>query len=501
MKEHSFLAFDLGATSGRSIVGTLKDGKLQMQELTRFPNGPVRSLDKDNRIDENDPHLYWDVLTLSTDVSAGFRACADAKITPSSVGIDSWGVDFGLFGKSGKLLTLPYSYRDPYTNGMPEKFFELVPRREVYNATGIQVMSFNSLYQLFALKQSSPTLIEATHSLLFIPDMLAYVLTKKQRNEFTLATTSQLFNPRTMAWEEKLFGALGIPVDIMQPIVMPGEVIGDIKDRNTLLTGIAPIPVVAVGTHDTASAVFAVPSPDKNFAYLSSGTWSLMGIECDEPIISDRSYQLNFTNEGGVGGSTRFLKNITGMWLLERCKAEWASRREYAYPEMVDMAKAEQPFRFFVDPDAPEFANPLSMTEAIAAHCAGKGQPAPVSDAEFVRCIFDSLAMKYRYTLDMLKGFAPHPIARLHVIGGGAKNALLNQLTANAIGLPVVAGPSEATAIGNIMVQAMAAGCVKSADEAREVIRASVQPETYTPQDSDAWSKAFEKLTQQNFYG
>jgi rhamnulokinase len=490
MKQHTFLAFDLGATSGRSIAGTLANGKLQMQELARFANGPV----------ERDGYFYWNIHALWEDFCKGFDACVSAKITPTSMGIDTWGVDFGLFGRQDEALSLPHAYRDPYTNGMPEKFFERVPRREVYDATGIQVMNFNSLYQLLALKQTNPSLMEAACSLLFIPDMLMYLLTKEMRNEFTIASTSQLLNPRTRTWEKKLFDALEVSPDIMPPLIMPGEVAGNIKSRSVLTKGFPGIPVVAVGTHDTASAVFAVPAPDKNFAYLSSGTWSLMGIECNEPIITDESYRLNFTNEGGVGGAIRFLKNITGMWLLERCKAEWACRRDYCYDELVSMANAEQPFRFFVDPDAPEFANPASMTQAIAGHCTGKGQPAPASDAEFVRCIFDSLAMKYRYTLDMLKGFAAHPIERLHVIGGGAKNALLNQLTANAIGLPVVAGPAEATAIGNIMVQAMAAGCVASVDEARELIRASVHPETYEPKDTEAWEKAFEKLMRQNFY-
>lgn len=491
MKQHTFLAFDLGATSGRCIIGTLADGKLQIQELTRFPNGPV----------EKDEHFYWDIHSLWSYLCEGFAASLRAQITPTSVGIDTWGVDFGLFDKNGKILNLPHAYRDPYTNGMPEKFFERVPRSEVYDATGIQVMNFNSLYQLFALQQAESWVLKEAHSLLFIPDILAYLLTKKMRNEFTISSTSQLLNPRTKTWEKSLFGALEISPDLMQPLILPGEVIGSIESQALPeAKGFSGIPVVAVGTHDTASAVFAVPSPDRNFAYLSSGTWSLMGIESREPIITDESYRQNFTNEGGVGGSFRFLKNITGMWLLERCKAEWASRKDYSYAELVDMANAEQPFRFFVDPDAPEFANPKSMTQAIADHCTGRGQAAPVSDAAFVRCIFDSLAMKYRYTLDKLKGFASHPIERLHVIGGGAKNALLNQLTANAIGLPVVAGPSEATAIGNIMVQAMAAGCVKSVDEAREVIRASVQPEVYEPKDADVWEKAFEKLVQQSFY-
>lgn len=491
MNPHTFLAFDLGATSGRSITGTLANGKLQVQELTRFPNGPVAKGE----------HFHWDIHSLWASLCDGFGACLRAQIAPASVGIDTWGVDFGLFGKDGNILNLPHAYRDPYTNGMPEKFFERVPRREVYDATGIQVMNFNSLYQLFALQQAGSPMLKEAHSLLFIPDVLAYFLTKEMRNEFTIASTSQLLNPRTKTWEKKLFDAMNASPSLMQPLIMPGEVIGSIKSQAIPeLRNFPGIPVVAVGTHDTASAVFAVPTPDKNFAYLSSGTWSLMGIECEQPVITDESYRQNFTNEGGVGGAIRFLKNITGMWLLERCKAEWKSRRDYSYAELVEMANAEPPFRCFVDPDAPEFANPRSMTQAIADHCTGRGQAAPTTDAAFVRCIFDSLAMKYRYTLDKLKGFAQHPIERLHVIGGGAKNALLNQLTANAIGIPVVAGPSEATAIGNIMAQAMAAGCVKSVDEAREVVRASVQPEAYAPKDSDAWEKAFDKLMQQSFY-
>ncbi|MDR0688022.1 MAG: rhamnulokinase [Prevotellaceae bacterium] len=490
MNQHTFLAFDLGATSGRSVVGTLEDGKLNMRELTRFPND---ILHKSN-------HYFWNVYQFFGDIGDGFAACAKEKIVPTSVGIDTWGVDFGLFDRYDRLVSTPYAYRDLQTNGMPEKFFELIPRREVYEATGIQVMNFNSLYQLFAIMQNTPALIEESKTLLFMPDMLSYALTKRKCVEFTIASTSQLLNPRTMAWEKKLFDAVGVPADIMPPIVMPGEVLGEVKEHFILLRGellkAPPVQVVAVGSHDTASAVLAVPASDKNFAYLSSGTWSLMGIEVEEPIINDDSYSQNFTNEGGVGGTFRFLKNITGMWLLERCKAEWEQRdgKAYEYAELVSMAKAAQPFRFLVDPDAPDFANPESMAKAIVSYCTARGQAVPATDAEFVRCIFDSLAMKYRYTLDKLKKFAPHPIERLHVIGGGAKNALLNQLTANAIQLPVVAGPAEATAIGNIMVQAMAAGCVKSVDEVRAAVRGSVHLEVYEPQDSAAWDEAFGKF-------
>ncbi|MDR2937538.1 MAG: rhamnulokinase [Prevotellaceae bacterium] len=485
MAQHTFLAFDLGATSGRSILGTLENGKLHMQELTRFPNGPIQV----------GKHFHWNIFSLLENLKEGLRTCVKSGVTPTSVGIDTWGVDFGLLDKDGALLGIPYAYRDPHTNGMPEKYFaEKMPRREVYEATGIQVMNFNSIFQLFALKQNGSPLVDVAKSLLFIPDLLAYFLTGKKRCEFTFATTSQLFNPRTMQFEKKLLEAMGVSPELMQPLIMPGEEVGKLTAEVAEETGMAQIPLVAVGTHDTASAVLAVPAQGENFAYLSSGTWSLMGLESKKPIINDESYKFNYTNEGGVGGTIRFLKNITGLWLLERCKVEWAKHKDYTYPELVDMAKSEFPFRFFVDPDAPEFANPASMTKAIVAYCERTKQEAPATDAEFVRCIFDSLAMKYRYTLEKLKDFASHPIEKLHVIGGGAKNALLNQLTANAIGIPVMAGPAEATAIGNIMVQAMAAGCVKSVDEARAVIRASVQPDVYQPQDAEAWAAAFKKF-------
>jgi rhamnulokinase len=297
-----------------------------------------------------------------------------------------------------------------------------------------------------------------------------------------------------MTWERNLFDALGLPMSLMQPLVMPGEKVGVLTEQVARETGVEQIPVVAVATHDTGSAVLAVPAEDENFAYLSSGTWSLMGIESKKPIINDETYKMNFTNEGGVGGTIRFLKNITGLWLLERCKVEWAGRKEYDYPELVAMAKAEKPFRFCVNPDAPDFANPASMTKAIAEFCERTGQATPESDAEFVRCIFDSLALKYRYTLERLKKVSPHPIKKLHVIGGGAKNVLLNQLTANAAGIPVMAGPSEATAIGNIMVQAMALGAVKSVNDARAAIRASVNPDVYNPQDAREWNDAYVKF-------
>ncbi|MDR0415437.1 MAG: rhamnulokinase [Prevotellaceae bacterium] len=486
MKQNIFLAFDFGATSGRCYAGTLENGKVQMQELMRFSNDVVFAYN----------HYFWDMPSIYAEMATGFTACVNAKITPTSVGIDTWGVDFGFFNRIGHLATSAFAYRDPHTNGMPEKFFELIPRREVYEATGIQVMNINSLYQLFAIKQKEPHLFSDVRKLLFIPDILAYTLTKEMQTEFTIATTSQLFNPRTMQWEKRFFEAMGIPEELMAPIVMPGNSMGVIKEPTILRKGIPPVPVIAVGTHDTASAVAAVPASDKNFAYLSSGTWSLMGIEVKEPIINDESYSQNFTNEGGIGGTFRFLKNITGMWLLERCKAEWEARsnRKYEYGELVGMANAEQPFRFLIDPDAPDFANPEVMTKAIADYCTKRGQTPPSTEAEFVRCIFDSLAMKYRYTLDRLKKFSPHPIEKLHVIGGGAKNPLLNQLTANAIGLPVVAGPSEATAIGNVMVQAIAAGCVKSIDEARAIVRNSVQLDVYEPKDSAIWNDAFGKF-------
>ena len=485
MKNKSFLAFDLGATSGRSILGTLDNGRLQMKELTRFPN---QMLQIGN-------HFHWNIYSLFEHLKAGLVAAKNEGVEITSIGIDTWGVDFALIAKDGSILGAPYAYRDPHTVGAPDDFFKIVPREKVYDLTGIQVMNFNSLYQLFALSQANNSLLEATDKILFMPDALAYLLTGNKVVEYTIASTSQILNPRTKQFEAELLENAGVSPSILGEIVMPGHVIGTLTDDLAEESELGKVKVVAVAGHDTGSAVAAVPAINENFAYLSSGTWSLMGIEVIDPIITEQTSALNFTNEGGVEGTTRFLKNITGMWLLEQCLKEWKKEGiTYAYEKLVQLADTVPAFLSFVDPDHSTFANPTSMTKAIVDYCQITEQKVPVSHAEFVRCIFESLSLKYKSVLEILKSLAPFPIEKLHVIGGGSKNPLLNQWTANSIGIPVIAGPSEATAFGNIMIQAKAAGCVDSLQEMRQIIGESVQLDEFFPKNQEAWAGAYEKF-------
>ncbi len=482
MTKKHFLAVDLGATSGRTILGTVAGGKLEMKELTRFPN----------QILQVHNHFHWNILSLFENIKAGLAAARQEGVEITSIGIDTWGVDFALIGKDGSLMGAPYAYRDPHTAGMPEKFFEIVSREKVYDLTGIQVMNFNSLYQLFSLKQADNSILEATTEILFMPDALAYLLTGNKVVEYTIASTSQILNPRTKQFEAQLLEAAGVSPSILGEIVMPGHVVGTLTDALAEESELGKVPVIAVAGHDTASAVAAVPAENERFAYLSSGTWSLMGIEVKDAIINEETYALNFTNEGGIEGTTRFLKNITGMWLLEQCLKEWKKEGiTYAYEKLVKMTETAPAFQSIIDPDDASFANPASMTKAIVAFCEATGQKAPSNHAEFVRCIFESLSLKYKYVLGKLKSLAPFEIEKLHVIGGGSKNPLLNQWTANAIGMPVVAGPSEATAFGNIMIQAKAAGCVDSLQEMRQIIRESISLDEFYPENNSEWEVAY----------
>jgi len=469
---YHFFAFDLGATSGRSILGILQDGKIRLKELTRFPNKIIRIQNK----------YYWDLFALYESLKEGLATAASQNIRLDAIGIDTWGVDFVYIGEDGSLLGQPRSYRDPYTNGIPEEYFKLIHRKTVYDRTGIQIMNFNSLYQLYAAKCENNSSLKAAKDILFMPDALSYLLTGKKVCEYTIASTSQFLNPRTKKIEPELFEAMGINPCIVQPVVMPGTIIGNLTESVKEECNITDVPVIAVAGHDTASAVAAVPAENENFAYLSSGTWSLMGIEVKEPIITDESYRLNFTNEGGVGGAIRFLKNITGMWLLEQCRKEWEQQgTKYSYPEIVALSQSVEGFQSVIDPDYPGFSNPKSMVKAIADYCREHGQKIPQTHAGFIRCIFDSLALKYKEVLSDLQKFAPFPIEKLHVIGGGSQNKLLNQMTADATGIPVVAGPSEATAIGNVMMQAKGLGIVESLQEIREIIRNSFEQEVFYP--------------------
>ncbi len=474
MKTHHFLAFDIGATSGRAVLGTLAGVKFEMQEIHRFPNG----------IMEMHGRYYWNVYQLYAALKEGLTICARQGVHLDSIGIDTWGVDFGYIGRDGTLLGLPRAYRDPYTIGASDAYFQRVPREEVYGLTGIQVMDFNSLFQLYRAKEEGFAPLTAAESVLFMPDLLSYLLTGVQVCEYTEASTSQLLNPVTRQIENSLLEAIDISPSLFKPLVMPGTTIGTLTDALATETGIGKVPVIAVAGHDTASAVAAVPAADARFAYLSSGTWSLMGIETEEPIITAASYLHNFTNEGGIEGTTRFLKNITGMWLLEQCRKEWEREgRMYTYPDIVRMAEEAIDFGSLISPDDPAFANPSSMTGAIREACERSGLQVPNSDAEFVRCIFGSLVNRYKEVLGLLKELAPQPIERLHVIGGGSQNDLLNQWTADAIGMPVVAGPCEATAIGNCLIQAKAAGLLADRWDMRRVIAETFPLKTFEPQE------------------
>ena len=484
MKNHTFLAIDLGATSGRSVLLTLADGKIEMQELSRFPN----------QILEIQGKYYWNVYSIFQSVKEALVLCAEKNIPVESVGVDTWGVDFGYIAADGTLLGLPRAYRDPYTSGMSEEYFKLVSREEVYKLTGIQIMDFNSLFQLFAAGREQFAPLKCADRILFMPDLISYLLTGEMVCEYTDASTSQILNPVTRKFESALLAAAGVLPSLLSDPVMSGTQVGILTESISLETGVGKLPVIAVAGHDTASAIAAVPADNPHFAYLSSGTWSLMGIEVEQPIINEETYRMNFTNEGGIEGTTRFLKNITGMWLLEQCRKEWEHHgNTYTYPQLVEMAQLAVPFVSLVNPDDALFANPKSMTKAIASYCEQTRQPIPQTHAQFIRCIFESLALRYKEVLEMLRNVAPFPISKLHVIGGGSRNRLLNQFTANAIGILVIAGPSEATAIGNGLVQAKAAGLVADRWEMRKIIAASVNLETFTPEDNTLWEEAYIK--------
>lgn len=480
MAIYRFAAVDLGATSGRVILATVGDGKISLEEILRFPDPII----------EMQGHFYWDLPAIYKSVIDGLGAIAARGEKIESIGIDTWGVDFAMFGRDGAMLRLPYCYRDPHTEGAPEKFFERMPCRTLYEKTGIQIMNFNSVFQFDTLRRNGCSALEAADKILFIPDALAYLLTGNAVTEYTIASTAQMIDPRTRQWDADILGELGLAPEKFGRMVMPGDAIGTLTAEVQRLTGLGAVPVVAVASHDTGSAVAAVPAENDDFAYLSSGTWSLMGIESKEPIIDERSFAMNFTNEGGVEGTVRVLKNICGMWLLERCRAEWP---ETDYSRITAEAERAEPFRSVINPDAQCFANPASMTEAIAEYCHRTGQPVPETVGQYARCIFESLALRYRQVTEMLKTLSQHPIERLYVIGGGARNEMLNRFTADATGIPVETGSSESTAIGNVMMQAKHAGVAGSMAEMRRIIRASLtDSRRYEPADGDKWQAAYE---------
>lgn len=487
MTTGNFLAFDLGASSGRAMLGTIADQRLQLTEIHRF----------ENRMVEIDNHFYWNIFSIFDELKTGLKKCIhDFGIQPDSIAIDTWGVDFAFVDKDGMIASLPFAYRDHRTDRAMEEFFEIIPKEELYLMTGIQLMQFNSLFQLFVNHRSKTPQYEVGQALLFTPDALSYLFCGVKKNEFSIASTSQLLKPGKLAYEERLFKAMGVDQAIMQEIVLPGALLGMIKPEVQKETGSRAIPVIAVASHDTASAIASVPATGKNWAYISSGTWSLMGIESDKPLISKEIFDLNFTNEGGVEGTTRFLKNIMGMWLLQECRRVWSRKVDYSWSEMVYLSTLAQSFKCLIDPDNVTFLNPADMPEAITNYCLKTGQTPPQSHGEFIRCIFESLAMKYRLTLDSIRSVISYPIEKVHIIGGGANNELLCQYSANALELPVVAGPTEATAIGNIMIQAKAMQAVASLEEIRSMVAQSFETKTFEPQDADLWKAQLERFKQ-----
>ena len=468
----NFLAFDLGATSGRAILGTVENGKLSSEEVYRFPNA----------VKEDGGKYFWDIYSLFDHFKAALKKVAGMGVKIESIGIDTWGVDFGCVGPDGTILGLPRAYRDPYTDGIPEEVFKIIPKEELYKVTGTQIMNFNTIFQIYAQHKDPESPIHNAAEILFMPDLLAYMLTGERVCEYTDASTSGIIDPRTRDFDRTLLERLGINPKILRPIVQPGTKVGILKQEICNETGMDAVPVIAVAGHDTASAIAAVPASDEHFAYLSSGTWSLMGIESPVPIIDDTSYEYNVTNEGGIEGTTRFLKNITGMWLLEQSRKTWAAEgREYNYAQIEAMGREAIDFPSVIDPDDPRFAAPKDMDAEIKAALAESGQQVPVNDAQMISCIYHSLTKKYKDVIAMLQSFASFTIDKLHVIGGGSANKLVSQLTADTLGIPVIAGPVEGTAIGNIMMQAQVAGLVKDRWEMRRIIGNSIETKTYIP--------------------
>jgi len=484
MNNKNFLAFDLGAESGRAILGTFSDGLINTREIHRFPTGMLKKGD----------HYHWDIFRIYKEIIKGIKICVEKeKNQPDSVGIDTWGVDYALLAEDGSFLNMPFTYRDPRTNNIAEEVFALIPKKQIYDLTGIQFLQFNTIYQLYSEKKYRPEILKNAGDLLFIPDIFNFLLTGVKTSEFTFATTSQLFNPVTMDWEEQLFTALDLPKGIMRQTVMPGDIIGAVKPQICKETGIKQIPVIATASHDTGSAIAAIPATGNNWAYISSGTWSLMGIESSQPLICDKSFQNNFSNEGGVERTFRVLKNMMGLWILQQTKKAWEEKK-YSYSYLVEMAEKAAPFRCMIDPDNTVFFNPDNMARRIMEYISDTNQETPSSEGEMIRTILESLALKSRFVLEQINDLAPERIEKIYMTGGGINNELLCQFTANATGLPLITTFAEGTALGNIMVQAMAMKLVNSLSEIRYVIGNSYSTRIYEPEDTEKWEEAYKKF-------
>jgi len=486
VKTLNLLGFDFGASSGRAMLGTLKDGKLDIKEIHRFSNDPVMLCGR----------FVWDVPRLVYEMKQALLKLSHMDVQVDAIGIDTWGVDYGLLDKNGHLLGLPVNYRDDRTLGMREKVREVIPDAELFARTGLAYNQFNTLYQLYAMRQEGDPTLDAAADLLFMPDLLAYLLTGSKGTEYTIASTSEMINPYTRDWDRELLEKLGIPTGMLGEVKLPGTVRGTLLADIARECGVAEIPVIAVGGHDTASAVAAVPARDANFAYISSGTWSLLGAELQKPLCEEGVMNANYTNEGGVDGSIRLLKNIMGLWIIQECKREWDRRSDAVdFAGLVELAMAAPAFKAIIDVDDPCFLAPGDMPARIQEYCRKTGQAVPEGRGEISRVIYEGLALKYRWAIERLeKDMLGKPIQSLNIVGGGSKNALLNRFTAEAIKRPVIAGPSEGTVIGNLLMQAVALGEIDDIWALRRVVEASFPTETFAPEtDGAAWDEAYEK--------
>lgn len=475
------LAFDFGASSGRAIIGSFDGEKITLKEVHRFTNDPV----------DLGGTLYWDVLRLFYEIKQGI---VKAKIAGGfdSIGIDTWGVDFGLIDKNGRLLENPVHYRDKRTSGLVEESFKSVPRQKMYDITGIQFMELNTLFQLISLKKQRPEMLERADKMLFMPDLFAYFLTGKMCSEYSIASTSQLIDINTRSWSKELLDAFGIKESLFAPLTEPGTQLGNLSKEICEECGVESVPVISVCGHDTQSAITAVPCESGDFAFLSSGTWSLFGTELQKPIVNETSLKINITNEGGFGGTTGFLKNIIGLWLIQESRRQWQREgKDYSYSDLEKLALSEEPFKCFIDPDAPEFVPQGNIPERVREFCRKTGQYVPESVGEIMRCIYESLAMKYRMTFEKLCECTGKDYPVIHVIGGGTKDGLLCRMTASSCGKTVKAGPIEATVMGNVAVQLMSDGTIGSISEARKAVAASESLKTYEPENTDEWIKAY----------
>ena len=481
------LAFDFGASSGRAMLFTFDGEKLEIEEMHRFSNDPVMI----------GKHFHWDVLRLFFEIKQGINKTVLAGHKDiQAIGIDTWGVDFGLFDKNGKMLGNPYHYRDTRTDGMIEYADETIGKKYIFERTGIQFNFFNTLFQFMAMVKENDPLLSIADKMLFVPDIFNYLLTGVMKNEYSIASTSQLLDVHSKTWDKELMKKAGIPENIFGEIVMPGEVVGMLSDDICEELGCPKIPVIAVGSHDTASAVASVPvTEDYKYAYISTGTWALMGSELDEPNVNDTTYAYNFTNEGGVCGKIRFLKNIMGLWIIQESRRQWAREgKEFSFNDLEQAAWAAEPFKCFIDPDYMDFATPGNMPKKIRDFCERTGQYVPQTEGEIIRCAAQSLAMKFRMVTEAMEDVIGEPLCAVHMVGGGIKDTMVCRFTASATGKTVIAGPVEATSTGNAAVQLMALGKVRDLTEARQIVKNSFPVKTYEPEDADAWNAAYESF-------